>query len=761
MSSQVPDAAPSADRTPSPDSAPAASGTLRPGPARAVLLVYTAAVFASAFLLFLVQPMFSKMVLPLLGGTPAVWNTCMLFFQAALLGGYLYAHLGTRLSSKHQALLHIALLALAGLMLPISVAGAAPEGGEAPIPWLLVTMAGTVGLPFFVLSGTGPMLQRWFANTGHPGAANPYWLYAASNLGSMLGLLGYPFFVEPRWRLAGQSAYWMLGYLVLVALIVGCALALRGATGPAAAVDAAGEAVRDEPVTRRERLVWTALAFVPSSLLLSVTTFITTDLAPVPLLWVLPLALYLLTFTLAFAGRPPIPHRWMVAAQPALLGGVALLLMHGFTRRPEYVIPLHLGMLFVTGMVCHGELARRRPAVRHLTEFYLWISLGGVLGGIFNVLVAPVLFSRLWEYPLVLAAAALARPWPSREKRAGGRASWWGAVRAAGFVAVLLLVSDTNLAGLPALAVLLIPMAAAVLLAVALGRTPVWLAACLAAALAIQTAGSLRDRTTLLAERSFFGRFTVVLNPGQGGVHALYHGSTLHGAQKRAPAERREPITYYVEEGPFGQLFQAARTRPGPKRVAVVGLGTGTAAAYARRGDRWTYYEIDPHVERVARDPRYFTYLRDSPAPVRVVLGDARLSLAAAPDAAYDLIILDAFSSDAIPMHLITREALGMYLRKLAPGGMIVYHISNRYLDLEPVVATLAWERDLAALVGEGKGIGGWFRSSSTWVAVARSGQDFGPLDADARWRPARLERGMRPWTDDYSSILSVWGRAK
>ena len=353
MSSQAP---------PAVSPAPAAVSA-RPAAGGAVLAVYTAAIFTSAFLLFLVQPMFSRMVLPLLGGTPAVWNTCMLFFQAALLGGYLYAHVGARtLGVRRQAALHLVLLAAAAFLLPISVAGAAPRGGQEPIAWLLLLMVTTVGLPFFVLSATGPMLQKWFAETGHPGASNPYWLYAASNLGSMLALLGYPFVMEPRLRLMEQSRVWAAGYALLALLVVLCAWALWR-RNPAGAPAAAADEVEAEapPLPGRTKALWVALAFIPSSLLLSVTTFITTDVAPVPLLWVVPLALYLLTFTLAFATRPPLRHQWVLAAQPFYIALVSLLLMYGWTRKPLLVIPLHLVAFFVTALACHGELARRRP----------------------------------------------------------------------------------------------------------------------------------------------------------------------------------------------------------------------------------------------------------------------------------------------------------------------------------------------------------------------------------------------------------------
>lgn len=727
---------------------------------RMVLAVFTASIFTSAFLLFLVQPMFSRMVLPLLGGTPAVWNTCMLFFQAALLGGYLYAHVGAkRLGIRRQAAVHVVLLAVAALLLPVSVAGAAPRGGQAPIPWLLWLMVTTVGLPFLVLSATGPMLQKWFAGTGHPGARNPYWLYGASNLGSMLALLGYPFVMEPRLRLAAQSWSWAAGYGVLAVLVTASAVVLWRLAPAGAAADAGDVSaeVEDTPVAGRERLIWVGLAFIPSSLLLSVTTFITTDVSPIPLLWVVPLALYLLTFTLAFAARPPLPHRWVLMVQPFFIAAISLLLMYGWTRQPLLVIPLHLAALFVTALVCHGELARRRPSVSHLTEFYLWIAVGGVLGGIFNVLVAPVLFTRTWEYPIVLTLACLARPWPSGP--ANHRRTLANLLRTAAFVFALLLVARTGVPGISPRLQMWIAALLLALVALGLGRRPLWLALCVGASLLIRALFVIQgEPTTLLAHRSFYGRYTVRELPDGGGYHALYHGSTLHGAQSLVPGRRREPITYYVRGGPLGRMFAARAAEAGRRRVAVVGLGTGTLAAYSNAGEEWTFYEIDPGILSIARNPKYFSYLHDSPARLNVVLGDARLSLARAPARRYDIIVVDAFNSDAIPVHLLTRQALGVYLDKLAPGGVVALHLSNRYLKLEPVVAALARERGLAARIGSAEAPG-FMNSASAWAVVARNDADLGTMAADAFWRPARNPRGIAPWTDDFSSLLSVWGK--
>ncbi len=735
--------------------APARRGTA------ALVGAYAVTVFAGAFLLFQVQPMFGKMVLPLLGGSPAVWNTCMLFFQAALLGGYLWAHLTTRaLGVRRQAALHLAVMLGAALALPLAVGDAAPTGGGAPIPWLLLVLLTTVGAPFMVLAGTGPILQRWFAESGSPAAANPYWLYAASNLGSLLGLLAYPFFLEPRLRLAQQSAVWAGGYALLVALVAGCAALVwrTHAAGAAAAREAA--AADPAPVTARQRAVWVGLAFLPSSLLLGVTTYLTTDLTPAPLLWVLPLALYLLTFTLVFAPRQLVPHEWMVAAQPSLLVAVIYLLLGSSLTRPAVAVPIHLAALFVTAMVCHGELSRRRPDARHLTEFYLWLSVGGVLGGIFNVLVAPTVFTETWEYPLVLVLACLARPWPEggRPLREHGVT----ALRAVGFAVALYLLTNRDPDKIPFAVFAAMAGVYVALLSAMLGRAPLWLALCLGSVYLVRAGEDLRASRTLHADRSFFGHFRVVLAPGRDeSFHVLTHGSTMHGAQSLAPAHRRDPLTYYVRIGPLGDVFATQGLSTRARRVAVVGLGAGTTAAYASESERWTFFEIDPGMERIARDPKLFTYLADSPAETRVVLGDARVSLArevrdSAPT--YDLIVLDAFSSDAIPVHLLTREALGIYLRRLAPGGRLAVHTSNRYLDLEPVVASLARERGLAARVGA------WgiprtlrYQNLSTWIVVARSEWDLGMLANDARWRPAREKPGVRAWTDDHSSILDVF----
>jgi hypothetical protein len=616
-----------------------------------------------------------------------------------------------------------------------------------------------VGAPFLALAATGPMLQRWFARTGHPDAGEPYHLYAASNLGSMLALLAYPFLLEPSLRVAQQTRWWTAGFVALALLIAACGL--PGWTGrPAAAVpdDEAGaeEPVGEEapPLTVRERALWVALAFVPSSLLLGVTTFITTDLTPAPLFWVLPLALYLLSFTLVFAKRRLLRHAWMVAAQPTVLAATVIVLQRTeHMGKPAFAIPLHLTMLFVTAMVCHGELARRRPPVRHLTEFYLWISVGGALGGVFNVLVAPVSFSRLWEYPLAIVAACLLRPWPRGPVTLRHQLLW--GVRAVAFAAVLIMLGRPASDELPLVVYAIVAAITVYLLGVALRASPLWLAVCIGAAVGARFLSDVRDPRTLYVHRSFFGQYRVNQTVP---FTVLQHGSTLHGAQDRTPDRRREPLTYYLRTGPLGAVFTSMGISNQDWRVAVVGLGTGTTAAYAMEGDDWTFYEIDPGIERIARDTSYFTYLADAPVPVRVTLGDARLSLRRYRGAPYDLIVLDAFSSDAIPVHLLTREAMRLYLSHLAPGGKIAIHISNRYLDLEPVVAALAHDAGLVARISSGpiNEDTGLYENSSSWVVVARRAEDLALLRSLGGWGEIILPDGFRPWTDDFSSLWSV-----
>lgn len=729
-----------------------------------MIALCAATVFLSALLLFWVQPMFTKSVLPLLGGTPAVWNTALVFFQATLLLGYLYVHASARwLSFRAQAVLHLALLCLAWVALPIGVAaGWTPPAEALPIPWLLGLFAVSLGLPFFAVSATAPLVQKWLARTDHPSAADPYFLYSASNLGSLLALLGYPVVLEPLLGLEAQSVAWTAGYAALAVLIGASAIvlgrrvrrpALESAAGPAAAI------------RWGRRAHWVLLAAAPSSLLIGVTTHITTDVAAVPLLWVIPLALYLLTFVIVFARRPILSHGVMVRAMPYAVVLLVMALVLGATAT-ILTLPIHLLAFFVIVMVCHGELARLRPPAAHLTEYYLWMAFGGVLGGALTALLAPVVFDSVVEYPLALILACALRP-PAGETRQGG--TWFRPLDLAGPAALALLllvpilifgVRLADLSGAAAAAALLVFFVAGGVAVFAFRGRPVRFA--LGVAVLLVAAGlGFSSAKVLERDRSFFGAYRVMEDP-TGRFRLLMHGTTLHGAQRIDGAGPLEPLTYFVREGPLGQVFAALRqAEDSSLRVGVVGLGTGSIACYRRPGEEWTYYEIDPLVERLARGRRHFRFLEACASGVPVVIGDARLSLQEVPGGAFDLLVIDAFSSDAIPVHLVTREALDLYLRLLAPDGVLALNISNRNVDLRPVLGNLVAGR---AMTGRSQRFHpvsqDGFRSASEWVVVTRTPERMAEVAGHPLWTPLPERPEIGLWTDDFSNIVRVlkWG---
>jgi hypothetical protein len=729
-----------------------------------LLIIFSLAIFVSATLLFLIQPMFAKMILPLLGGTPAVWNTCMVFYQAALLAGYLYAHAAPKwLGVRRQAAFHLGLLLLIVLTLPIGISqGWTPRPTVNPIPWLLLLLLVSVGLPFFAISTTAPLLQKWFSHTGHPTAHDPYFLYGASNLGSMLALVGYPLLVEPYLRLKHQVWAWSGGYVVLLALISLCAVMLwRATAAEAGGTEANCIATAAEPLTVGRRVWWVLLAFAPSSLLLGVTTYITTDIAAVPLLWVIPLAIYLLTFVLVFARRPLLSHNLMVLAEPIFILPIIIIFFWGSKAGGWPVLFLHLIAFFLIAMVCHGELMKSRPRASRLTEFYLWMSVGGVLGGIFNALVAPLVFNSVIEYPLIIMVACLLRPAlaPEGQKLYGKYLDY-----------LLPLVLFLALGGLTRL----IPASVSPLKLLIM-----MVISCLAGVFcfsfrlhprrlglgvgAIMLAGSLfipSQDQPLFTLRNFFGVLQVTKD-ANAQFHNLTHGTTLHGTQFLDPARRQEPLTYFHRTGPLGQVFAEFPSGNPGREVAIIGLGTGTIASYAKIGQHYTYYEIDPAVEQLARDERYFTYLANCRGKVDVILGDARLSLKEAPPGYYDLIILDAFSSDAIPIHLVTREALQLYLSKLQERGFMAFNISNRYLDLASIMGNLAQDAGLTCLTQQDDRLSEWeikdHKSASWWVVIARRPEDLGKLATDPRWHKLSGQPRGTLWTDDFSNILSVF----
>ena len=719
----------------------------------------------------------AKMALPMLGGSPAVWNTCLVFFQAVLLAGYLYGYAATRwLKRRTQIVVHIAVALTPLAVLPLHIPiGWEPPSQSNPVPWILAILSVSVGLPFFVLSASTPILQRWFSQSGDKQANDPYFLYAASNAGSLVGLLGYPLLLEPALRLSVQSHLWSYGYALFLAMTVVCA-ALVWRVQPAAptASQAPSHETREAERTpiARQRLRWIALAFVPSSLMLGVTTALTTDVPAIPLFWVLPLALYLLSFVLVFAKRPLLKHTWIIQRLPFLILAALIPTVCKIQLPLFALIMLYLLTLFAVAMVCHGELARSRPAISRLTEFYLWISFGGVLGGIFNALIAPVIFSTVVEFPLALVFAALARPsidakaFPPATIAKAKRNDWLlPIVLGLSMAGALISIAHADEALAHPLTILI--FGGSMVWCLRFGKRPMRFAAGVVALLAASTLYSPTYGRTLHTQRNFFGVLRVT-DSLDGRLHLLVHGATMHGSQSLDPARSREPLAYYTASGPAGGILRALQAKAlystsGELRKpdwAVVGLGAGAMACYMQPGESLTYYEINPGVKAIAQNPRYFTFLEQCAPTAQIVLGDARLKLRDAADGGYDLLVLDAFSGDMIPMHLVTREALALYLRKLAPGGILAFHISNQYLQLGPTLCALAYDADLVCLMDHDDPIpqaqkdAGKFPSE--WLVMARSRRDLGVLATDTRWKPVTVQPGAKVWTDDYSNLVSI-----
>ena len=732
---------------------------------------FSVTMFISAALLFLVEPMFAKMALPLLGGSAAVWTTCLVFFQVTLLAGYAYAHASARLLGRRgQVAVHAVVLVAALALLPIHVPGGwIPPVQRDPVWWLLRLLLVAVGLPFFALSATTPILQKWFAHSGHPSSRDPYFLYAASNAGSLLGLLSYPFVLEPLLRLSDQSRLWTWGYRLFLVLVAGCILlAWRVSEGDSAWAGAPpldehreGAATdTGEYPTPRLRWRWVALAFVPSSLMLGVTTALTTDVPAIPLLWVLPLAIYLLSFVLVFARRPLLSHRWISGRLPFLILAAAIPIVLKGVLPLMVLLPLDLLTLFAVAMVCHGQVARSRPPAGHLTEFYLWVSVGGVLGGIFNALLAPMIFSTVVEFPIALVLAALLRsPGDGTEDTPRARMlDYFLPVALGVIVAVAILVLQAKGVA-PGRVFNLMVFAPAAIICLRFGPRPVRFGLGVAALLMASQVYAGPFGRVLHSERSFFGVYHVSGDLDKN-FRVLFHGGTAHGVQSLDPSRACEPLAYYTRNGPIGQVFEVFQQSPLENDVALIGLGAGVMACYHQPHQRFTFYEIDPAVVRIARNRRFFTFLSDCGPPVRIVLGDARLSLRDAPANGYGIMVLDAFSGDSIPTHLVTREALALYLTKLAPNGILAFHVSNRYLDLHGVLGALAHDAGLFSLmnddayVSEGELQRGKF--ASWWVVMARHSDDLESLSTDLGWRTLRAATGSRVWTDDFSNIVSI-----
>lgn len=731
---------------------------------RLLAAVFVASIFLSAFLLFMVQPLVARLLLPVFGGSPAVWNTALVFFQSLLLAGYLYAHALTRLRTAAAVLaVHASVLVLPLLFLPPGLPswlGRGPPPTAWPLATLLGALAAVVAVPFFALSSNASLIQWWWSRSGFRVSHDPYWLYGASNAGSLLALLAYPFLLEPALGVSGQAAGWSVAYGAFVVLtLLALARGVRGPTDPVTPAAPAADSPRaashgidhtDRGLKpNRSAIRWVVRSAVGSSLLLSVTTQITTDLAPVPLLWVVPLSLYLVTFVLAFGLADRLPRPPLVAGVlVALTASVGLELGAGAPPF-ESVLGVSLGTLFLGALLCHRDLVAERPPTRDLTAYYLWIAVGGALGGVLNSLLAPVVFDSVAELPLTLMAlAALVHVLPGRRGLAPVRPGWRVAL-----VAGLALVWPLAVS-LPAGTARWIPAAMLALGAawglaatryVGLVGVTVWLAGAL---VLVDAAG---PGNVLEQERSFFGVISV---RDVGPAIEMLHGTTLHGRQWKDSRRRGIPAPYYHPAGPLGSLVAGATD---VARVGVVGLGTGGLAATARAGQRVTFFEIDPTVERLAR--AHFTYLADSQAAVEVVLGDGRLELAATPDHAFDVLIVDAFSSDFVPVHLLTREAMDLYLRKVDPEGILALHISNRHADLRRVMRGYAEATGRPVLFADfvptaDQSDEGASRTLA--VALSPSPERLEALAASALWTRFGADVDPVRWTDDHADLLSV-----
>ena len=666
-------------------------------------MFYAGTIFLSSFLLFLVQPLIARLILPWFGGSAAVWTTCMLFFQALLLAGYAYAHWLTRLSNKRaEALIHSVLLLAAVATLPIAPSEAwKPLGTEEPITRILLLLGASVGLPYLLLASTSPLLQAWFSRA-RPGE-NPYRLFAVSNLASLLALIGYPFLVEPFLGGVQQVHVWSW---LFAAFALACA-AMAWMT-PRQAVEAAPS--EQGGSTQTPYALWLALSATGSVLLLAVTNHLTQNVAAVPLLWLVPLTLYLLTFIIAFEGRGWYQLEWLWAILLALVGTMGWLLVE---TEYDFDLVVQLAVflpgMFIGCLFCHGELYKLRPAPARLTSFYLAVSLGGALGGLLVAVVAPLVFNGYYELGVALVVLAT--------------------------LAALRLAT--------------------------VGRIPAFVSLALLLGIAASAAydGFRYHRDVRVATRSFYGVLRVK-EYGRAGeeshMRRLVHGAIMHGEQYMDDKYRRQLTTYYHEDSGIGA---AIRSLPEgrPAKVGVIGLGAGTIAAYGRKGDTYRFYDIDARVMQIARTQ--FTYLNDSAATIELALGDARLTLEREPPQNFDVLAVDAFSSDAIPVHLITREALGTYLRHMKPDGIVAFHVSNRFLDLIPVVARLAKEQGAHAVLvrDDPDEEEDHRRSRSDWVLVSR---DPAALQREAMVEREATEAEDRPewrtWTDDYSNLIQI-----
>lgn len=754
---------------------------------------FTCTILVSAFLLFWVQPLFAKMILPILGGSSSVWTTSMLFFQFTLLAGYVYAHFsGEVLGTRPQILLHIVLLSSALLSLPFYIDFAnsqSPEGS--PAFWVLSFAALTVGLPFFIVSATAPMLQRWFSLTHHKDRDNPYFLYAASNLGCLAALFCFPMVFEPSLGVRLQTTYWQAVFYVLVALFVITGLVTFGQLDTqreSMLKKLASRASCDREISANRRLCWVFLAFIPSSMMLGLTSHVTTDIAPVSMFWIVPLACYLLSFVIVFSRwQHLIPNRGLAIIIMMSTAALLILRVAGFEKTGTTAlisIGLNVTLFFASAWLFHGYLSSTRPSAAHLTEFYLWMSIGGMFGGLFNALVAPVIFNQIFEYYAVIVSIfffsiklLVDKSAPASDQKNGETVDL---AILFGIFLFLLLVADmlmsqpitakvkyAFLAG--TIGLLLIAWAVAF---VKRGRPPLRIALYVVAIAAVANFLVLtRSHSNLLLARSFYGSLQVKFKQDKNSVpyHLLIHGSTMHNLQNiSAPSLRKpEPLMYYHRQANIGNAVSSLKALlHRPMHLGFVGLGAGAMGAYLEENDTATFYEIDPEVVAIAKNQQYFNYLSDAKGKVEIIVGDARLQIKKAADHVFDIILVDAFSSDSIPVHLLTAEALEIYLHKLKDDGILLFHLSNRYLELKKVmqgfqlpkgyVLYYADKNDVEEPTGEANNFPGVF-SHSQVALIAKEAALPENISSSKRWRKLEHDPDFRYWTDDFSNVLSVF----
>lgn len=762
-----------------------------------MLYLYSICIFLSAFLLFLVQPMIGKMFLPWVGGSAAAWNSCMFFFQALLMGGYCYTHFSVaKLGVKKQTFLQFPLMLVALVFLPISFSYSAGIPQD-PSFWLIKQLFITIGIPFFVLSGISPLLQIWFAQTVHQRAENPFFLFAASNTGSLLALVIYPTMIEPAFNLSQQAKIWSWGYGILVVLMAACAWFIKTSVKADIISEPQSEETSPEP-SKGLIAYWVLAAFIPSSLMLAVTQYLTTDLVPMPLFWVIPLIIYLVTFIIAFSDRiAPSAAKTRKAALFTMLAFVSMYLFMELTHF-WYSLAVHLFTLFCVSLFCHRSIAETKPTVQHLTQFYIWISLGGVLGGLFNSILAPMLFAEFVEYPLliilscILIDRTLFEHEPNKLKLPK-LSGWLTALMGVYVFAAIVFISTLNIASLfyniatyygfdgsyslikssivfignyhgPMLQILFI-LAALLPAMIIRKRYRVKFAPMMTVILALVFFFNIGEHMIVYRSRNFFG-VKKVFYLLENSIRYLAHGSTIHGKQSWVEGWRTEPLTYYHRHGPLGDLFALPISYKPDLKVGVIGLGIGSMAAYSKPGHQFVFYEIDPQVVEIARQKDIFSYLHEFSEQCTVVTGDGRLKIAEADDGFFDLIIIDAFSSDAIPVHLLTIEAMQGYLEKLSQNGIIAAHVSNRYLDLQSNLQALARELSLNFAYIKDDNFDqhlaqNFERSAADYAIFTRDSSvpEYLAAISQGSWQKDFATSGYKAWTDSHSSIFPLLKR--